>query len=307
MVNRFCAICGKNINDGDSPHFGMCLECYLKENPLFTIPKNFSFNICLECLSFAKNEQWNKSENENIYDIIEEAIDRFMLEPSFKNQKIEFRIILDETTFKYTSKDRLTDLEIKVEGNLKENLKIKHRQKVSVHINYNLCKNCEKLRSGGYVSILQLRVLNETHFNLIGECIMEIQEYVERLYNNDKRQFISKIDEKKYGVDFFLSTNELLNYIISFLKGKYHFLLKRTKKLIGRDRQGGKNIYRLKALVKLLPFSIDEQLFIDDKLYNVNKILKNRVILQKKGGEKITRRFQYFFNKQFKILKESDS
>ena len=57
MPNRFCAICGKSLNE-DSPHFGMCLKCYLEENPLFELPKTFSVNVCIDCGSYSKKDVW---------------------------------------------------------------------------------------------------------------------------------------------------------------------------------------------------------------------------------------------------------
>jgi NMD protein affecting ribosome stability and mRNA decay len=195
-------------------------------------------------------------------------------------------------------------MDVIISGRLKKNPKIIHHQKVGINIKYKFCKNCEKIRTGGFISILQLRVSKESQFDLIQESLMKIQPYVESLFNKDKRQFISKITDQKNGVDLYLSTNELLNYIISFLRGKYHFLLKRTKKLVGRDSQKGKNVYRLKALVKFLPFSIEDQIKIDDNVYNVDTILKNRVILKKEDGQKITKGFKYFFNKPCKIIQK---
>jgi NMD protein affecting ribosome stability and mRNA decay len=64
MPRRFCAICGKDI-DKTAPHFGMCLECYAKEHPLFELPGKFSMQICIDCGSFNIKEEWIKpKENE---------------------------------------------------------------------------------------------------------------------------------------------------------------------------------------------------------------------------------------------------
>ena len=64
MSHRFCAICGKPI-DNTAPHFGMCQNCYLKENPLFELPSTLSFKICIDCGSYSKKEEWVKPiENE---------------------------------------------------------------------------------------------------------------------------------------------------------------------------------------------------------------------------------------------------
>jgi NMD protein affecting ribosome stability and mRNA decay len=303
MVNRFCAICGKDIRKEESPHFGMCLECYLKENPLFEVTKDFTFKICSNCLSYSKKEKWIKPEVQDIYKVIQGAIYNFILEPSFKDQEIEFQVRFDESSFEYTSKNLISHLDVIIKGTLATNPKIKHSQKVKVNIKYNLCKNCQKLKMGGYISILQIRVSDEKQFDVIQESLMKIQKYVESLFNKDKRQFISKMTDQKYGVDLYLSTNDLLNYLISFLRGKYHFLLKRTKKLVGRDSQKGKNVYRQKALVKFLPFSQEDQVKIDEEVYNVDTILKNRVILQKKDGQKMTKGFKYFFNNPCEVIK----
>jgi len=306
MVNRFCAICGKDISKQDSPHFGMCLECYLEENPLFNLTDDFTFKICSNCLSYSKKEKWIKPEIQDIYSVIKEGINKYILEPSFKEGRIQFQIRLNESSFEYTSKNLLRYLEVLVDGTLRSNPKIKHSQLIGVNIKYDLCKNCQKLKTGGYNSILQIRVSDESQFDLIQDGLMKIQKYVESLFEKDNRQFISEIADQKYGVDLYLSTNELLNYLVSFLRDKYHFLLKRTKKLVGRDSQKGKNVYRIKALVKFLPFSLNDQLKIDDEIYNVDTILKNRVILKKKGGEKITKGFNYFFNKPYQTIEKEE-
>lgn len=303
MVNRFCAICGKDISKQDSPHFGMCLECYLEENPLFNIAEEFTFKICSNCLSYSKKERWIEPEIQDIHSVIEAGIRKFLLEPSFKDENIDFQIRFDESSFEYTAKNLISHLDTIVKGTLVKNPEIIHSQVVRVNIKYELCKICQKIRTGGYISILQIRVSDESQFDLIQESLMKIQKYVESLFNKDKRQFISKMTDQKYGVDLYLSTNDLLNYIISFLRGKYHFILKRTKKLVGRDSQEGKNVYRLKALVKFLPFSQSDQIKINEEIYNVENILKNQVILKKKNGQKITKRFKYFFNKPCKIIK----
>ena len=56
MPNWFCAICGKDL-DESAPRFNMCLNCYLKENPLFMLPQIFELRICSECGSYTKHEE----------------------------------------------------------------------------------------------------------------------------------------------------------------------------------------------------------------------------------------------------------
>jgi len=296
MPHRFCAICGRNIKN-DSPHFGMCLSCFLKEHPLFELPINFNFKVCLDCGSYSKKDNWIPIEENDIFFIIEQAIFRFLLKSYMKIEKIIFSIDYEENSFIYSSKDLLTSLDVKIKGELKEDKKIRYEQKVRINISYDFCINCLNLRGGKYyLSVIQLRVINEKYFDLIKQVLDSIHTFVEKLFERDKKQYISKIIDQKYGVDLLLSSNELLNHIISFLRPKYHFLLKRTKKLVGRDIQKGKNLFRLKALVKFLPFKKNDTIKIENNKFVVDSITKNKIVLRSEDNSKLVKNFSFFFN-----------
>ena len=144
MPNRFCAICGKVIDEND-PHFGLCYNCYLKENPLFELPDEFSFNICLDCGNYSKKEIWIKPDDEDLQTTIIEVLNRYVLQSYIKKDKINFSILIDNGTFEFSSKDLLKKLNVDVKGILKENNKIKYEQTIEIKINYTLCKNCTNI------------------------------------------------------------------------------------------------------------------------------------------------------------------
>lgn len=300
MVNRFCAICGKNL-DENSPHFGMCLSCYLKEHPLFELPNRFSFKTCIDCGSYSIKEEWTEPEINEIHSIIKEAVFRFLLKPISRKREIIFSVLLDEDSFMYSSQDLLKSLDSIVYGVLENDTSIKHGQDLSINVNYEFCKNCTNLRGGMYfLSIIQLRVNDEEQFDLIKDALDIVQNQVEKLFDSDHRQYITKIVDQKLGVDLYLSTNELMKYVIKNLSGYYNFLLKRTKKLVGRDTQKGRNIYRLKALIKFLPFAKNDVVIMDNNEYVVETISKNRINLRSKHGTKLIKDYAYFFAKNIK-------
>jgi len=302
MPNRFCAICGKVISDAD-PHFGMCYDCYLKEKPLFDLPKRFSLNICIDCGSYSKKEVWIEPRDNELFPTINEAIHRFLLKNYLKKGNIEFSITFDEKSYIFSSKDLLKNLDIVVNGKMKENTNLKYQETINVNLNYLLCKNCSNIRGGTYyISIIQLRVKDETQFDLIDKALDEINKYAEKLFEKDKKHYISKIEDQKFGVDLYLSSNELMNYIIKLLRVKYYFLIKGTKKLIGRDIQKGKNLYRLKTLIKFLPIQKNDIVIIENEDFLVEKITKNKVFLRNKKNSKLIKNYSYFFNE--KILKK---
>jgi len=306
MPRKFCAICGKDIDD-NSPHFGMCFECYLNEHPLFELDKTFHIKVCLDCGKYSKKENWFNNTSGDINEAIDDALHRFLLKSANKSDSIEFEIILDENSFNYSSKDLLVSLDVKIIGWLKENQSIFHEENVAVRIDYELCKNCTNLRGGMYfLSILQIRVSNPAYFNIIDTIINETYAYTENVFQKDDRQYISKLVEHKNGVDLLLSTNELMNHIVSYLKSKYYFELKRTKKLVGRDTQKGRNLYRLKTLIRLLPFKKNDTIMIDDDIFHVESISRNKVILRDRLDNKLIKNFTYFFNEKIKIRLRDD-
>jgi nonsense-mediated mRNA decay protein 3 len=306
MPHRFCAICGKVI-DEFAPHFGMCLNCYLRENPLFELPNSFTFKLCLDCHKYAKKEDWIESESEDLFKIIEDALIRLLLKKYKKQQLINFSFSFDSLV--YSSRDLLTSLEVTILGNLKDDQKISHQQTLKLNINYDLCKNCSNLRAGMYyLSIVQLRVTNKSQFEVIKEALNEVSFFVEKLFAKDNTQYISKIEDQNLGVDLYLSTNELMNRIILHLKTDFHFILNRTKKLVGRDTQKGRNLYRLKALIKFLPFKKNDAVMIKNTRYFVETITKNRVILRDETNSKQVKNFSFFFKHKMslKIIEEAD-
>ena len=304
MPQRFCAICGKEI-DKTAPHFGMCLKCYLNEHPLFELPKEFSFKICPDCGSYSTKEEWFKSENNDLFHIIENATYNILLKPYIREDKIDFSLTFNENSFIFSSKDLLKSIILTIEGRVKEDINLKRRQNVNLNLNYELCKNCVNLRGGTYyLSIIQLRVKDENYFETINEVLDNIQKYVEKLFEKDQRQYISKIEDLKFGVDLYLSTNELMNNIIKFLKSNYYFVLKRSKKLVGRDSQKGKNLYRLKSLIKFLPVEKNDVILVEDSKFIVESLSKNKVILRSEQGMKLIKNYTYFFNEKLIINKE---
>ena len=303
MPNRFCAICGKSLNE-NSPHFGMCFQCYLEENPLFELPKTFSVNVCIDCGSYSKRDMWIEPTKDDLFSILHEIIQKFLLKSLLKNEQIEILFSTKEDTIVYSSTGLIKSVEILVMGRLKGSTNINHQQEIKLNLNNMLCRNCSNLRGGTYfISIIQMRVKDESQLELIEKVLIEINKYVNNIFDKDHRQYMSKIEDQKYGVDLYLSTNELMNHIIKNLKGKYHFLLKRTKKLVGRDNQKGKNLYRLKTLIKFLPVANNYIILIDNQYFIVENITKNKIILKSNNNAKLIKDYSYFFNENI-IKKE---
>lgn len=303
MPRRFCAICGKDL-DENSPHFGMCLECYLKENPLFSFPSKFRFKICADCSSFTKREKWIKPKEQEILNIISEAIRIYLLDP-YKDKTIVFDIELDEDSIILTSKNLIKKIEIIIHGYREDKPEFHHQEPIEIIIDYDLCKNCNRLRSGSYyVSIIQLRVKREAYLKKINEIMRIIQPFVENQFKEDQRQYITKFVETKYGADLYVSTKNLTNQILKILEHKYNFVKKRSRKLVSRNTQEGKNIYRQKFLIKFLPVEKHDIIEINNEAFEVSNILKNKVVLLSNKKKKRIENFEFFFKNKFRKIRD---
>ena len=298
MPNRFCAICGKNLDKG-SPHIGMCLNCYLEEHSLFDLPNKFTINVCIDCGSYSKKDVWFKPSEDDLFSILSEGIQKFLLKQLIKKDQIDLSFSFNENSLVYSSKDLLKSVEVPITGTLKGDSNVKHQIVVQLIINHAICRNCSNIRGGSYfLSILQLRVKDENQYELIQKILKEISNFTENLFQKDHRQYITKVEDQKYGVDLYLSTNEIMNHIIKSLRSRYNFLLKRTKKLVGRDNQKGKNVYRLKASIKFLPVALNDRVLINDEYYIVKSISKSKIILRSKTNNKLIKDYSYFFNEK---------
>jgi nonsense-mediated mRNA decay protein 3 len=284
MPHRFCAVCGLEL-DENAPHFGMCLKCYLEENPLFELPQSYNFKLCMDCQSYSKKEEWYESTEQELLPIIEEVIKRFLLKNYIKQGAITFSFSFDKLT--YSSKNLLTSLDVIVVGYMSGINKLTHQQSIRILIDYELCKNCTNLRGGMYyLSIIQLRVKEKTQFDEIKATLDDISLLVENLFIKDNKQYIAKMEDQPLGVDLYLSTNELMNRIISHIRTKHYFILKRSKKLVGRDSQKGRNLYRLKALIKFLPIRKNDYILVNNSKLFIENITKNRVLLRNEKHDK---------------------
>ena len=107
MPHRFCAICGK-VLDNNVPHYNICLNCYLIEHPLFELPEKFTLKVCLDCGNYSKKEEWVEPEDKDLFLAIQEAISKYLLKPYLKRDTIDFRFTFDEQSFRFSSRDLLS-------------------------------------------------------------------------------------------------------------------------------------------------------------------------------------------------------
>jgi len=304
---RFCSLCGKKFSTNEKIYEKFtCLRCYLKNKPLFQFQDLFYLNICLECGSFSKESKvkiWLTPSTENILEIVKSAIKYFLLEPYGKKENIKFNIKILEEKISPSAKI-IEDIYLIITGVHIYDKNLIYTQEIKVKLKYGHCDNCISIKQKKINAIIQLRVIFVEQLDLIEIVKEKIKNYIEQVSKKDSTEYITKIEYVKNGVDIFLSTQNQTNKIIRLLKPEYNFLIKSSKKLMSRDVQRGKNIYRIKTLIKFLPIEKEDEVITKNIKYIVDKIGKNKIHLIDTHGNRIIKNYQFFFSKKVKIQKK---
>jgi len=305
--SRFCSLCGKEFYEDEKFYENFtCLKCFLKNRPLFHFQEPFYLNICLECGSFSKDSKvniWISTSAEDLMEIVKTAINYYLLGPYEKKENVKFGIkILEEKLS--PNAQVIEDIYIKIMGVHLYDQNLIHSQEFKIKIKYGHCDRCISKKQKKISAIIQLRVILEEQMNLVEMVKEKIKNYLDQISKKDSTEIISKIEYVKNGIDIFLSTQNQNNRVIRLLKPDYNFLIKTSKKLISRDIHRGKNIFRIKTLIKFLPIVKTDEVLIQNNRFKVDKIGKNKVYLLGTRGNKIIKNYQFFFSNKVKIQKE---
>ncbi len=125
----------------------------------------------------------------------------------------------------------------------------------------NIAKAC--FSPSYFQGILQLR-------NSSSESFQKARDYVfKRIEAENKKRkspiFVSKEKKVRGGIDLYISSNKFLRKIIRELKADFGAETSESPKLFSKDRQTGKQIYRLNALARLPLFSEGDAVVIEQK------------------------------------------
>jgi len=204
MLKKVCPICGKNVEIFLE---GICIDCFrndfLKKHK---VPEKIEIYQCKYCGKYSITKKY-------LFENLENALEHYV------NHAIKF----EDFVVKFEN-------EIKV---YKDNLLI-FSFPINLKIKPFTCKFCSLKNIGYRQAIIQLR----TKFNNI--ILKEIEKIVES-EKKDFYAFISRIEEKKDGIDVFIGSKNVAYKILRFLEGKYSINYKISRKLVGIKK--GKKVY----------------------------------------------------------------
>lgn len=263
-----CYLCGK-----PSVLEGLCTDCYNDNHPLIEVSTPLTLLICKKCGSVKLADGWRKIAGDPIEpdEILDYQIE-LLLESMVKILGRDVTLSLEEEK----RLDRVSYTVVTASGKSHESLP-PHDEKynVEVRFRFSTCDTCGMMRGGYYEAILQIRADSR---ELTDEERREITSTVTDItisrYKSDDRAFIVSTTEDKYGIDFYIGSENLCKLLADEIEVQYLAERKENYKLVGEDRTGRRK-YRITILIRLPRFKVGDFVTIDDQPCQVTAINRN--------------------------------
>lgn len=224
---KFCPMCGKETERLYGDKKKLCAECYPKKNQLLDIPPKTHIKICSVCGRMRKSGEWLEK-----YSLQDQLLEKFT---DFAEEGIEMELQFWEDE----------ELNVRVHAYKGEHDEIHAHYDTIVEIEQEQCKDCSRFEGGFFKVKIQLR----GDENKLEKVSKEMVDKAAEATNETRKDFLSNIDEKEHGYDFFLSTERITKKILSEIRANYNPEIKRSYELIGEE--DGQEVYRNVVSVRI--------------------------------------------------------
>lgn len=221
-LSKFCPRCGKETEQlfGDEKKY--CPECYTDVNSLADLPRDVEIETCSVCGRMKQKGDWIEA-----YTVQDQLAEKFK----------EFAEGLD-MELQYWEEDEGFFVRVHLQEGPIEDF-----EDVRVEWVQDQCPDCARFEGGFYKAKIQLRGEN------IDNVADAIVDKAAELTNRNRSDFLSNIDERDGGKDFYLSTEKMNKKILSELRENFDPEIERSYELVGE--QDGQRVYRNVVSVKL--------------------------------------------------------
>ena len=256
-MRRFCYKCGASEAKGPLIH-GLCEECFASEHRLIRAPEQVSVNMCKRCGAYMIGGRWQEPVDERsaAQEAAKVAVLSALRVAKFTDAGIEF-VLPDEAEgvdLKFEVKPAAREVLVKVHASAKvheaQSKPMVDDAQVIVVVKPKTCEVCSLMHAGYYEAILQVRGEKKIPADKLEKIERALMSNADKLMKDNRKIFISKVEKKPEGLDFYLSSLSLARNMAEILKSNFQAKVVETAKLIGQDR-GGKRKFRVSVLARL--------------------------------------------------------
>ncbi|MFA5771181.1 MAG: NMD3-related protein [Thermoplasmata archaeon] len=254
---EFCVECGKECELYEH----LCEDCFRKKKTFVKLPEIIDAPVCTYCNAVNIGARWimTDSTDASVKKVINDSVS--------VNKNAE--VVEVSSALNYKDKRTLT---AKIEITLMVGkLVIKEQYQRDVRIKYSVCKQCSRAFRGYYEAIIQIRGYesNKIREKDVREASIIIADYFSKERN--EKEFITKQEAVRGGVDFYLSSTTAARAVAAILRDKFNTRTFETASIAGR--KDGVDIYRTTILIRIPKYKEGDFIAIDE---NVSRILDVR-------------------------------
>jgi nonsense-mediated mRNA decay protein 3 len=258
-MRRFCYRCGAPETEKGPSVQGLCQSCFVSENPLVTAPAEIELSICSRCKAYFIGKMWHEPNNKE--SALEEAAKAAVLSElrfaqltpagmkSLRNNEVkglelsmEAKPIAGEVIVDVHARGKVHELQVSPQ--------VEHVT-ITVKPRWITCDVCGLLSAGHHEAILQVRGREMSPERRL-EIRLLLEQAAQEAHKKDRSAFISKLDEKREGLDVYINPVGLARRMASLLRTKFGAEIVETAKLLGVDRdRGGVRKFKISVLARL--------------------------------------------------------
>ncbi len=250
VMRRFCYRCGA-LEAKQGPLInGLCQRCFVEENRLLRVPPELEIIICGRCGAYVVDGRWHQASGD---DPITEAARRTALSSIRLAHSTfgEMKLLRPEDVPKVALSVRVRRdegvIDVRATGKIHE---LQTEPQVEeAHITFKIkrvtCDACTLKSAHHYEAIIQVRGKFKCS---------DVRKTLERIATEasgqDRMAFISRVEEHRKGVDFYVNPVRLARQMAGVLRSRFGAEVKESKKLVGQTRDGRKR-YKFTISVRI--------------------------------------------------------
>ncbi|GEM_PF-39663 len=230
---RRCPVCGKPMEG----NLEMCPECYAERKDIFWLDDIIELVKCPRCGFFKIKGKWKEISFEDA--LVDAIYSSLRVLPEFE---------VEDVFVSPLTRGEVGRFVVKLEG-LLDGKFVRAKKVVEVRVKREVCKRCSREAGGYYESIVQIRAddreISEEELEVVRNIIIRV---LEREKENQKA-FISKIVERKEGIDYYFGDRNIGRKISRLIAEELGGKIIESKKI--HTRRDGQDVYRFTYAVRL--------------------------------------------------------
>jgi nonsense-mediated mRNA decay protein 3 len=224
-LSKFCPRCGEETDELYGEKKQLCSECFPEKNSLLEIPEEVEIKVCSVCGRMRHRGEWVEEYT------IQEQLGLAFSEFSEEDIRMELQ---------FWEEEEEEFISVRVHS-FKEDI---HDEKdVRSVFEEVQCNECARFNGGFFKAKIQLR----------GEDLEPVSEAIvdkaAELTNENRKDFLSNVEKKDQGYNYFLSTEPMNKKILSMLRDRFDPEIERSYELIGEEN--GEEVYRNVVSVRI--------------------------------------------------------